>query len=237
MDRAQGWWSVVNSPLIITLLTAGVLGGGATLYADHRADLKDQSERRAAMTNLLVEYRQRLSALEVLDGQLDPWLGEGPGISKGQAANDDGQFDRASRSIGIKQLNVIRGAAGYVPSAPAYANVNLQAISAQIELNAGIPDRQGGALQLIGLLNAEPEIQWIGVRAWLPLMSDFYVRRHMLVVSRQLPLLPGRTLSLAQEMALGIPQPKAGELARIRAQSDERHRKLQNKLRGTEPAR
>ena len=226
-------WEELNRPLVVAIVTIGLIGFAAKVYADKQEAIRDQVERRTTISNLLVEYRQRLWALEEADAQLAPWLGDGPGLSRIKRVTDTERavLTPLSVKVGSAERDVIRGSGTYTASSQAYANVNLQVIATQIELAAGIPDRQAGALQLIGFLNAEPDILWLFVRTYLPHMNEFYVKRYMLVVSRQLPLLRGEELTTQLEIVLGIPQPKPGDLEWAMKESDRLHKRAIRELR------
>lgn len=221
---------------MLTILTGFLFAGGAALYTDHREDVMEQSVRRSRLLDLLVEYRQRLSALEMLDSKLNPFIGEAPGISTpdGKPATDADRkaFEKLSSEIGRLQSEVIKGGGTYVPSAPAFANVNLQTVTSQIEDAAGIPNLQGGAMQMLGLLDWESEVLWLTVHGLLPELQKFYIGRHMLATNGQLPLFRGATLNINQENVLGIPQPKPGELELLMKENEIAHEALQAKLVG-----
>jgi hypothetical protein len=228
----KGWWAALNSPIAILLLSVCVIGGIGKLYTDHQNAVQDQTARRSTMSNLLVEYRQRLSALEALDSQLDGALGAGPGITRTSKVSEVERksFEKLSEKIGLLEQDVIKGVGTYTASAPAYDRVNMQAIASQIEDAAGIPNLQAGGIQLLGLLNTESSVLWLFVRAYLPMFEQFYVSRYMMVVNRQLPLVQGDVLSRKQEAILGIPQLKPGELNKLMKENDIRYAELQNKL-------
>lgn len=232
-EPGRGAWEWFNSPLVITLLSAVLISGGAKLYVDHQEALKDRSARRAVMSDLMVEYRQRLSALEDLDSQLNPWLGEGAELKgiKPMSEAERPKWEAASKKIGRAEQEVIQGAGNFKPSAPAFANVNMQVITTRIEGAAGIPDLQAGTLQMLGVLNTDPEILWIFVRAYQPMMRQYYVGRHMLMLNGELPLLDGKNLTVRQENVLGIPQPKPGDLEKAMKESDRVHAELQKTLK------
>lgn len=130
----------------------------------------------------------------------------------------------------IAKQQVIRGTGSYVPTSPTFANVNILLIGSQIEDAAAIPNLQNGAIQFLGFLNTEPSLLWIFVRAYLPMMTEFYVGRHLMTVNGELPLARGRGLTVQQERRLGIPQPSPGDLERARKKSEAAHAELQEAL-------
>jgi len=230
------WWNVLNSPLAIALVTGVtglVIGGVATIHHQQQEAAKDRAVRRSEFANLLVEYRQRLSALEEADGELElPEFKEGMSTA-GQHKLTDAErkvFEVKSEAVGKREWDIIRGSGSYVPAMPAYANVNLQAIGAQIDDTAGIPQVQSGALQLLGLLNVESSVLWLFVHASLPQMRTYYVGRQMMLINGQLPLDRGDTLTARQERVLGFPEVKPGELERRMKESNALHERVQRKL-------
>lgn len=237
---SRGWWVVANSPLVIVLLSGGVLAGSAKIYTDHQEATKDRNARRSTLSSLLVEYRQRLSALESLDGELNEFLGEGPKMRGpyGRPMTDAKRkiFELRSKEIGKREWDVIRGSGAYVATAPAYANINLQTIAAQIDDVAEIPTVQSAPIQMLGFLNADPDILWIFVRAYLPEMRTFYVGRLWLTMNGQLPLGRGETPTAQQERVLGFPDVQPGDIERLQKENDALHAEVQAKLtNATEP--
>lgn len=242
-DGSRGgskWWILANSPLAILIVSGMLIGGGAKLYSDQQEIVRDQVARRSTLSTLLVEYRNRLSALESLDAELSDYLGPGPGITKVEQPFTETRraaFEKLSLNVGRREVEVIQGRGHYVPTSPSFANVNIQVVAAQIEDAAGIPNLYAGSLQLLGVLNADANVIWIFIRAYVPLMTEFYVNRHMMTINGELPLPKGAELTAAQETKLGIPQPKPGELERLKKESDARHAEIQSLLRKLEADR
>lgn len=234
------WWAAVNSPLVIALLTGagGVAAAVAVaLHSQAQEAAKDNIERRATLTALLVEYRKRLSALEEADSDLGlPEIVEGvPRPPARKLTNSERvAFERKADEVGKRQREIIQGSGHYVPTSPAYANINIQAIEAQIDQVAGIPPVQSGGLQLLGLLNFDASTLWVWVHGALPQMRTFYVGRQMLLINGELPLGRGAQLTQRQERQLGFPQAASGDLKKLQKENDERHERLQRVLRRAE---
>ena len=234
------WWAAVNSPLVIALLTgAGGVAAAVAVALHSRAQevAKDNIARRATLTALLVEYRKRLSALEEADSELGlPEIVEGvarPPVSK-LTESERLVFERKADEVVKRQREIIQGSGSYVPTSPAYANLNVQAIEAQIDEVAGIPPVQSGGLQLLGLLNFDVSTLWLWVHGALPQMRTFYVGRQMLLINGELPLDRGLQLTPRQERVLGFPQATPGDLEKLQKENDERHERLQRVLRRAE---
>lgn len=231
------WWAAANSPLAIALLTGagGVAAAVAVaLHSQAQEAAKDDIERRASLTALLVEYRKRLSALEEADSELGlPEIIEGvPRLLITKLTDSERLlFERKADEVGKRQREIIHGSGHYVPTSPVYANLNMQAIEAQIDQVAGIPPVQSGGLQLLGLLNFDASTLWLWVHGALPQMRTFYVGRQMLLINGELPLARGVQLTRGQERRLGFPQPAPGDLEKLQKENDERHERLQRVLR------
>ena len=231
--QGRNWWGIANSPLVLLVASGIIIGGGAKLYADHQEDVREQTTRRSTLSNLLVEYRQRLSDLERLDAELNKYLGDDPRVTAAIRPVNEAErreFEALSKRVGKREQEIIRGNGTYVPTSPSFANVNIQVIASQIEDSAGVPNLQSGAIQLLGFLNTEPDVLWLFVRAYLPMMTEFYVSRHMMTLSGELPLARGAQLTEDQEKRLGIPRPAPGDLERIMRENDALHANVQEAL-------
>lgn len=229
-------WEILNSPLVICLISGVAIAGGAKLYSDAQAEAADLETRRGTYIELLAEFQRRTSMLLQADGELNPFIGEGRNFEGARPIPVAGplrrEWEKISADVGRKELEILRGTGSYVPTSPAFAGVDFLTIAARMERTAGVPDIQLGALRMLGLLEAPPEMLWLFVRAYLPIIQQFAVSRHMMYTNGTLPLPRGRALTKAQEAALGFPNPKPGDLERLMKETDRLHNEVQRKLTG-----
>ncbi len=128
------------------------------------------------------------------------------------------------------EQDVLQGRGKYVPTAPEFAGVHFLTLAARMERVGGIPDIQLGALRLIRTLDVEPDLLWLMVRAYSPMIQKFGVVRHVLYSKGELPLPRGEVLTQRQEDVLGFPRLKPGDLERAKRESDLMHARLQSAL-------
>ena len=133
------------------------------------------------------------------------------------------------RDRGRYETRNITGRGRYVPTNSEFAGVDFLTLAARIERVGGIPDIQLGALRLLRTLDWPPEVLWLNVRAYLPILTNFGVTRHMLYTDGQLPLPRGASLT-RQEAVLGIPDIKPGDLDKIRLKTHRLTKKLESEL-------
>lgn len=232
----QRLWSVLNSPLILLLISGVVIAGSAKLYADRQAAAAELSARRDRYVELLAEVQHRVAILQQADGLLDPFIGTGEAFNAMKPVPEPwprrAAFDRACLKAGRMEADVLAGRGSYVPTAPAFAGVNMLTLAARLERLGGVPDLQLGSIRMIGLLNAPPDVLWLFVRAFMPTFMQFVASRHLMNVDGQLPLPAGAVLTVRQEAMLGIPQVHHGDLERMERESDRLFTKVDRKLRG-----
>lgn len=175
-------WLWINSPIAITLISGGLLAGGAKIYSDRQADQANIELRRDAYVDMIAEYEQRVSLLSEADGRLDEFVGAGRNFKGGRHIPSTGparrEFEHLSLKVGTRELAILKGNGGYTPTTPEFANIDMLTLASRMERTAGIPDIQLGSLRVIRTLDAPPEILWLMVRAHLPMMQEFAVTRH-----------------------------------------------------------
>jgi hypothetical protein len=227
-------WSLMNAPLVLLVLS-GVGAGGTIIYSSLRSQAEELQNRRAEYIVLLAEYQHRVSTLIDADSQLDPYIGEGLTFKGGKKIPDCGplreQWEKLSTKVGRRERDILRGQGDYVPTTPKFRGVDFLTLGAQIEQVGGVPDIQLGALRLIRTLDWPPEILWLNVRAYIPMMLKFGVARHMLYTNGQLPLPRGTSLTRRQEAALGFPDVKPGDLELRKAETMKHQAELDKALR------
>ena len=227
-------WAVLNSPLALLLMSGMLLGGGAKIYADRQSALAELDTRRAAYVEMLAEYQRRVSLLSHEDARLEPFIGTADEMLAGRVRplveSKRCQFETLSKAVGEKQEDILLGRGSYKPTAPIFSELDILTLAARMEQTAGVPDIQLGGLRLIRTLDAPPEILWIMVRSYLPMLKQFGVSRHMLNVNGELPLIRGQQLTDRQERVLGFLELKPSDvdraLHRARRKSDELNAKL-----------
>jgi len=232
------WWTALNSPLALLLISGVVIGGAVKWYDSHQNAVEDQTARRSKLAHLLTEYQHRISTLGSLNSRLDLPSPTSAATQKklDPCSAEYRAFERLSGDIGRQEWNVIRGQGIYVPTAPQFKGVNIQAIAAEIEDTAGIPDVQLGSIRMLGLLNADPDIIWVFVAGHLPEMEKFGITRHLLYVSGEIPLLRGNSLTVRQQRMLGFPEPQPDD-ARRRTDIMQRLDKTIQELESGEPVK
>jgi hypothetical protein len=233
--RAQdtGWWSVLNSNIVILLVSSALLSGVAKLYSDHQDAEKEMVVRRGVYAKLLTEFEHRVSALSNEDISLDPYLGEGLNFRKTKMPDhgpERQRWDKAQLLIGQREVDIIQGRGSYVPSLPEYAGMNLQAIAVQLEDVGGVPDIQMGGIRLMGALDSGKEVVWLFVRSWLPIMRQVTASRHLMYSDGRIPFPRGHVVTASEERALGIPEFHPGDLERLEKENDAHFREVQAKL-------
>ena len=231
----QRLWSVLNSPLVLLLISGVVIAGGAKLYADRQAAAAELSARRDRYVELLAEIQHRVGMLQQADGLLDPFIGSGEGFEAMKPVPEPwplrAAFDRACLKAGRIEADVLAGRGGYVPTAPAFAGTDMLTLAARLERLGRVPDLQLGSIRMIGLLSVPPDGLWLFVRAYMPTLMRFVASRHLLNVDGQLPLPAGAVLTVRQEAMLGIPQVHPGDLERIERENDRLFAQVDRKLR------
>ena len=224
----------MNAPLVLLLLS-GVGAGGTLIYSSWRTQAEELQDRRAEYVVLLAEYQSRVSLLMDADNELDAYVGEGLTFEGGKKIPACGplreEWEKVSAKVGMKERDILRGQGGYAPTSPRFRGVDFLTLGAQLEHVGGVPDIQLGALRLIRTLDWPPEILWLNVRAYLPMMLKFGVARHMLYTNGQLPLPRGASLTKRQEAVLGFPDVNPGDLERQRAETMKHQAELDQALR------
>jgi hypothetical protein len=224
---------------VLLLISGVVLAGGAKIYTDRQAAAIELVERRADYVELLTELQQRVSQLLQADGELNKFLGEGAELKGAKRMPDKGpvraEFERMSEEIGKRESEILSGGGHYVPTAPAYANVHFLTLAARLERLGGVPDIQMGALRLLPVLQADPSILWIFVRAYGPMMQKFVISRHLLYTRGELPLPVGAELTERQEAVLGFPADMSDEeFEALKRRTNAHLDEVINELRGNE---
>ena len=234
-NRRERIATFLQSPLFLLVLGSVIFGGVAKLYSDRQVAAAERVTRRSELSKLLVEYEYRVSQLMFADGRLDPFLGDGPGITRKTKATDAERkkFEPVAVEVGKSEIAILRGTPPYVPSDPVYANVSLLAIAARLEDTAGIPDLQIGSFRQLGMLDVEPDIVWLFVRAQLSELMMFGTTRHRLLVRGDLPFPTEHELTDAEERALGWPDFKPGEAARVAAETEKALNETIDALKGS----
>ncbi|WP_454884904.1 hypothetical protein [Sphingomonas oryzagri] len=228
----KGFWDHINSPVVVAILTGVIIAGGGKIYADRQADARELDTRRSAYAKLLTEYEHRVSDLGIADGCLDPELGEGPTlkgikpIPKTGPARD--RWTRLSLAVGKQESDILRGRGSYAPTDPAFEGMSFEAVAIQMETLGGVPDIQVGAMRLFGALDSGPDVVWLFVRSWLPMMRQVSVSRHMMFADGRLPFRRGHAPTEAEQKSLGFPDMKPGDLERLERQTDALHAQIQN---------
>lgn len=225
-------WVFLNSPLLLLLLSSVIIGGGAKIYTDRQAAAADLETRRSQYVEMLAEYQHRISDLVHVDSELDAFIGEGVKFETKEPLTNKRhrEFETASERVGKQEADILAGRGTYVATAPAFANMSLLSLTARMERLAGIPDLQFGSLRLLSTLDVPPDVLWLFVRSYLPMMMQFGVSRHLLYTNGELPLKRGASLTNRQEAVLGIPDPKPGDLERLQRKTDELNKRLQGEL-------
>lgn len=230
----QRLWAFLNSPFFIAILSGLFIVGALKAHDDNRAAAVDRDTRRAAYVELLAELQLRVSRLREADSRLDEFLGEGPELkgAKPMPATDPRReaFEKASAGVGREQADILGGRGNYVPTAPAFENMDFLTLAARLEHIGGGPDINLSALRLLRGLDASPDVLWLFVRAYLPILQDFVVRRHVLYTNGRMPLVRGAKITETLEQSLGIPDSEPGELEKLQRQNDALHDKLQKSL-------
>lgn len=228
-------WAIVNSPIVLLVVSGVVIGGGAKLYADGQSAAAEVAGRRAEYVELLAELQRRVSRLKDADGRLDRFIGAADSPEALRKVPEPwpqrAAFERESALVGAAEADILAGRGSYVPTAPAYAGIDLLTLAARLERVGGVPDLQLGALRLLRTLDADPEVLWLFVRAHRPMLERFVVSRHLLHVEGDLPLPAGAALTPRQEAVLDIPRSKPGDLQRLRRENDVLHARLDRELR------
>lgn len=237
-SNRPSFWTIINSPIAIALISGGVLAGGAKVYSDHQAERADMEVRRDAYVDMLAEYEQRVSLLTSADGELDELVGEGPSFRGRSKIPDSGPLrellDRRTLEVGQREMAILKGSGEYIPTTPAFKNVDLLTLGARMEHTAGIPDIQLGSLRIIRTLDTPPDILWLMVRAHLPMVQQFAATRHLMFTNGQLPLPRGESLTKRQERILGYPEENSLTPEQAAEKSDRTRAKLEEVLKKLE---
>jgi hypothetical protein len=188
-SRGERWWTLLNSPLTLFLLSSVVLTGVSQLYARSQAEATERAERRASFFRLFTELEYRIARLEIDDDLLSDL---GPGA------------ESEMRRIGDHAQKIVTGAAADGQSAPEYRNVYLGAIVNQVELAAGLPANRELAPEVEDLI-IDPCETAVVLHEELNVFRRWIELRHPLVDSGKLPKIPTHVLSDADQASLVMP--------------------------------
>lgn len=217
--RAAKVWALLNSPLVLTLISAGFIGLAWKVWDIHREDERDFASRKAVYSKLLTEYRHRMNALAAADDSLG-WAFDSHGPSAPKIDLHDpamqARWDRESASAGRAETDVLAGRGSYVPTSPDYAGVSLLTLADEIEEATGTPDPMVQVQRLLGFLDAPPKVLWLYVHAERPMLETFGRSREVLAMTGELPLRHGSSLTSRQEQVMGIPTGTAAEVAAMK---------------------
>jgi hypothetical protein len=172
----RAWWAIVNSPIILLLISSVIIAGGAQVLADRAERANNWKIQRDSLVKLVAEYDQRVAALRVVDDRLNKFLGSKPDLSEARSVFRDSPEAKRWRELTLdvsrEELEIIQGRGAYVPTAPGFSQINFRLICEQVlELSdMPIPD----PLDANGpCLVAESRIPiWIRIRSQL---EEFYV--------------------------------------------------------------
>lgn len=233
--RMRRFWTFLNSPFFLTLLTGVLLAGALKIYDDRQRAAADLDLRRASYVELLAEIQLRVSRLDEADARLNEFITDGRDKNGATPLPKTGprraEFERTSIEVGKLEAEILAGRGTYLPTAPAYANVDMLTLASRLEHLGGVPDYYAGSLRMLRVLDAPSEILWIFVRAYMPMLREFVVRRHLLYTSGELPLPAGGELTAEQKRFLGIRKPRPGELEELIRTTNAHLEKLQKDLR------
>jgi len=65
--RTTSGWAVLNSPIVIALLTSGLLAALGATYNNRQVELREQSAKQAEMAAVATEFRLRVARLEAIE--------------------------------------------------------------------------------------------------------------------------------------------------------------------------
>ncbi len=208
------------------------MAGAVKIYDDRQKAAVDLNVRRATYVELLAEIQLRVSKLQDADSQLNGFIGTGTNFNEASPLPGSGPrraaFERKSFDTGKAEADILSGRGKYVPTDPVYANIDLLTLMARLENLGGVPDLYAGSLRLLRVLDAPSDVLWLFVRAYLPLLQDFVIRRHLLHSSGNLPLPAGVELTSEQKKFLGIRNPKPGEMEALQRKNDVLQRRIKD---------
>jgi hypothetical protein len=225
------WWPLLNSPLVLLVISAVVIAGGWKLFDNHQEAMKDRAARRVELGKLLVEFERRVAVMSDADAKLNDLIAHPPNITSGpnMSAKDGAVVIRrmkASDDVSAAEWDALNGGGPYVPSDPNYKGVSFVMIAMQMQNAAGVPDYRMGGLRALKLLEVSPPFTWLFVRAQLPVLRKMAQGTDILFVSQALPLARGEQLSPGQERLLAIPQVSPGQLAELQRENDDLMKKV-----------
>lgn len=188
-------WAVVNSPLVITLVSGLLIAAIAQGYTKRDAAARDLQMRRNKLATSLAEFQQRVAYLQTGDNM---WKGRCDYVVASQW-----------------EWEAITGTANYVPTSPLYRGVHLNVVLNDVEISSGVPDIRYGVAMFIRAFSVPPPRTAIWVRGQMQWLRNYGSSRSLLFASGHLPVvsgqrpaeltrtllqLPGSTLSLPAKM-------------------------------------
>jgi hypothetical protein len=194
-DIGRQCWSVLNSPIIIAILSVLVVKFGADYYSRRVAEFKDRDDRQKSLTSLLTEFNQRVWDLSQDDGAI------------GSNSTNKPAPSLATKTIAGRiekdEIDVLTGGGTYHPTSPAYAGVSLINLMGQIDFASNVHDLDYSYIGALPFL--DDRSSWISVRTLLPDLRSYAIGRQQLLLSGDLPLRWGQRLNPAETAALHDP--------------------------------
>jgi hypothetical protein len=170
------WWAIINSPVVLLLISSVIVAGGTKIFADRAEMAKKWEIQRESLIKLLAEYDQRVTALRIADERLNEFLGPKPDLSESHTLLKDSPEAKRWRKLTLdvirQESEIMQGRGNYVPTDPRFSQINFRLICEQVLDLSGMPmpnpfDAYGPCLV------AESRIPiWIRVRSQL---DRFYV--------------------------------------------------------------
>lgn len=153
--KERSGWAVLNSPIVIALLTSGVLAALGATYSNRLAADARREARREEMVGLATELRLRVERLEAIDVAL---------LRTREA--------KARVQLGAAVRDVIEGNSARAATQPRFRGVNMRALIDQAS-TADDYHRWPDLRRDLAILDASDRIAAAELRVQMPRLREF----------------------------------------------------------------
>lgn len=198
-------WVILNSPLIITLVSGLLISAIARSYNEQNEAAKDLEARSVQLDAALTELQQRLTYLDSADRSWST------------------RCNYATASV--EEWDTITGIGKYVPTSPSYKGISITVVLAEAQRSSGAWDPGYDASRWFGLFSVRPPQTALFIRTQLPWLRRYVSRRMFASTVGHLPL--GRGAAMTDELKRELAIPSLKEAQR---ENDKAHKELMRVL-------